>query len=187
MSTDTKYVDPFQPFYDTVRASGADPALRLAWRVVHPDFTSSHGYRWPFPGQWASVPEAKFSTGRVCPSFAGDGLCLAKSWGGAASGGISSPVALICGYYNADVLGQDYDKLRVRRALVLDVVSTPNVLARAGNANLYGASLGNADLRSANLYGANLYGANLGLAQGNGGTILAAGWVVNDEGRIVES
>ena len=29
---------------------------RTAWRACHPDLRSSHGYRWPFPGNEAVPP-----------------------------------------------------------------------------------------------------------------------------------
>ena len=59
---------------------------RTAWRSVRPDFRSSHGYRWPFPGNTAEAPlpdGAEFTHGAPCPQFVSDGLCLAKTWRGA--------------------------------------------------------------------------------------------------------
>ena len=139
---------------------------RTAWRSVRPDFRSSHGYRWPFPGNDAEAPlpdGAEFTHGDPCPQFVGDGLCLAKTWRGAASGGIPAITCLLVTYDPADVLGEDVDKVRVSRCRVVDVFDAP-ALIRAGwctGANLSGAHLYGANLSGANLYGANLYGANL--------------------------
>lgn len=35
---------------------GGGPVTRTAWRSVHPDLRSSHGYRWPWPGGEAVAP-----------------------------------------------------------------------------------------------------------------------------------
>jgi hypothetical protein len=151
------------------------PVLQVAWRVVRPDFTSKNDYRWPYPGNWAhpNPCDREMTNGNACPQFDGDGLCLAKTWAGAASGGIPAAVALLCHFDPADVLGEDDDKIRVRKALVVDVYD-PQRLIRDGwcpradlsganlyGANLHGANLHGADLHGANLHGADLYGANL--------------------------
>ncbi len=145
---------------------------RTAWRSVHPDLRSSHGYRWPFPGNEAVPPlpdGAEFTRGDPCPQFVGDGLCLAKTWAGAASGGISAITCLLVEFDEADVLGEDADKVRVSRCRVVDVFDAP-ALVRDGwcaganliRAYLTGANLGGADLTGANLAGADLIRANLG-------------------------
>ena len=143
--------------------------LKLAWRVVHPDFRSSHDYRWPSPGRWAvpsSVPGAglvTYTRGDPCPQFNGDGICLALTFAGAASGSIVASTGLICAYRPDDVLGRDADKLRVLSALVLAIIDIPRLIrgANLSGANLSGANLSGVNLRGANLYGANLYGAYL--------------------------
>lgn len=123
---------------------------RQAWRSVHPDLRSSRGFRWPFPGNEAVAPlpdGAEFTHGNPCPQFPGDGLCLAKTWRGAASGGIPAITCLLVEYDEGDVLGEDADKLRVSRCRVVDVVDAP-ALVRAGwctGANLRGANLWGAD------------------------------------------
>lgn len=125
-----------------------------AWRAVHPDLRSSHGYRWPFPGGEADAPlpaGAEFTRGAPCPHFEGDGLCLAKTWLGAASGGIPAITCLLVEYDSDDVLGEDHDKLRVSRCRVVDVFDAP-ALIRDGwcpGANLAGANLAGADLTRA--------------------------------------
>jgi hypothetical protein len=161
------------------------------WRVVHPDLRSSNWYRWPFPGQWAESPLPPgmgFSSGNQCPQFVGDGLCIARTWAGAASGCIPALTGLIVRYRPDAVLGEDAHKCRVPRAFVVEVVDIPALLRRGvcsgadlqganlqganlyganlcraalQRANLYGANLCRADLQRANLYGADLQGANL--------------------------
>ena len=127
-----------------------------AWRSVHPDLRSSRGFRWPFPGGEAVAPlpaGRKFTRGESCPEFTGDGLCLAKTWRGAASGGIPAITCLLVTYDPADVLGEDDDKLRVSRCRVVDVFDAP-ALVRDGwcaGADLYGADLTRANLTRAYL------------------------------------
>ena len=155
---------------------------RTAWRTVHPDLRSSHGFRWPFPGGVAVAPlpvGRTFTRGNPCPGFVGDGLCLAKTWRGAASGCIPAITCLLVEFDDAAVLGEDDDKVRVSCCLVVDVFDAPALIrdgwcagADLGGANLWGANLGgadlgdanlgDADLRDANLWGVNLWGANLG-------------------------
>ena len=136
------------------------------FRAVHGDFTSSHGYRWPYPGQTAHAPlpeGREFSRGDPCPQFDGDGLCVAMTWRGAASGGISAATCLIVEWDDEHVLGSDENKVRVSQCRVVEVLDVP-LLARAGylqDADLRGAFLGHAILRDANLQDANLRDANL--------------------------
>ena len=137
-----------------------------AWRAVHPDLRSSRGFRWPWPGNEAVAPlpaGREFTHGDPCPQFEGDGLCLAKTWQGAASGGIPAITCLLVEFDDGDVLGEDDDKLRVSRCRVVDVFDAP-ALIRDGwcaGANLCGADLRGANLRDANLWDANLWDANL--------------------------
>ena len=154
---------------------------RTAWRACHPDLRSSYGYRWPFPGNEATAPlpdGREFTRGYACPQFVGDGLCLAKTWRGAASGDIPAITCLLVEFDQADVLGEDDHKIRVSRCRVVDVFDGP-ALIRGGwclgadlrradlrgadlrGADMGGANLGGADLRGANLWGANLRGADL--------------------------
>ena len=134
--------------------------LTLAWRAVHPDLRSSHNYRWPFPGRWAmSDPgDREYTEGDPCPQFAGDGLCLARTWRGAASGDIPAITGLICGYLPEDILAKDVDKLRVRRAFVFEIVDIQRVIRHG---HMAGADMFRADLRYGNLQGANLRGTCL--------------------------
>ena len=144
---------------------------RTAWRACHPDLRSSHGYRWPWPGNEATAPlpdGQEFTRGDPCPRFIGDGLCLAKTWRGAASGNIPAITCLLVEFDQSDVLCEDDHKIRVSRCRVLDVFDGPALIrdgwcrgADLGGANLWGANLGGANLRGADLGGANLWGANL--------------------------
>jgi len=133
-------------------------------RSVRADLRSSRGFRWPFPGQWAEAagPFDAANTGG-CPSGEGDGICLADTYRGMASGGTPARTLLLCAYASADVLGTTASegKHRVRRAFVVDVLDGEAV-ARAdlSGANLRGAYLRGADLSGANLRGADLRGAN---------------------------
>ena len=162
---------------------------RTAWRTVHPDLRSSHGFRWPFPGGVAVAPlpvGRTFTRGNPCPGFVGDGLCLAKTWRGAASGGIPAITCLLVEFDDAAVLGEDDDKVRVSCCLVVDVFDAPALIrdgwcagADLGGANLWGANLGGADLGDANLgdadlRGADLRGANLGGADLRGANLRGA-------------
>jgi hypothetical protein len=138
--------------------------LEFGMRSVHANFESTHGFRWPFPGRWA-VAEGPFTkNGGTCPSVPGDGLCVAKTWSGMASGGIPATTILLVGYRLTDVLAESDDKLRAKRVRVIDALTPSELVAerRSGEeADLYGANLRGANLRGANLRGANLYGANL--------------------------
>ena len=144
--------------------------LRLAWRVVHPDLRSTHDYRWPLPGQWAeSDPgDCAYTEGNPCPQFWGDGLCLARTWRGAASGNIPAITGLICGYREEDVLGRDEYKLRVKRTYVFEIIDI-SALIRAGH--MAGADMRNADLSGTNLREANLTGSNLTCANLTGANL----------------
>ena len=82
-----------------------------SWGIksVHPDLRTYGGYQWPYPGHTAEcdpgrlVPE---NTG-ACPSQIGDGLCVATSARGMASGGIPARTLLLVAYASGEVLGWD--------------------------------------------------------------------------------
>jgi hypothetical protein len=156
----------YRPLLDILTEGRTLPDGCDIWgmRSVHPDFTSSRGFRWPFPGGVAEAPGPVIHTYHgACPQSEGDGICTAITAYGMASGGIPAITVLITAHAAADVLGADEIKVRVRRATVVEIVDLPG-MARAGKlsgANLCGADLGGAYLRGANLYGANLRGADL--------------------------
>jgi hypothetical protein len=169
------------------RGMKAPEGLIYGFRAVRADFTSKHGYRWVFPGKWAKAegPFFKDNTGG-CPRSPGDGICVANTWEGMASGSIPALNILLVGYRESDILGaeQNGSKLRVKKAFVRDLIDGQALLLRAEGADLrradlYGANLGGADLRRAdlrraNLGGANLYGANLGGADLYGANLYGA-------------
>ena len=128
----------------------------------------------------------------ACPSRPGDGLCVASSWRGMASGGIPARTLLLVATRSGDVLGRDEfaGKTRHRKVAVVAVVDGERLLREAGaganlrgreprrreprgatGADLRGANLGGANLRGANLGGANLRGANLGGADLRGANL----------------
>jgi hypothetical protein len=140
------------------------PAGYDGWgiRTVDLDFTSQHGYRYPYPGRVAEAPGPIIRTNTgSCPSAVGDGICAALNWRGMASGGASARMLLLIAYRDRDVLGRSTDKLRCAQFLVVDVLSGEGIVRQGRDANLRGANLYGADLRGADLYGANLRGANL--------------------------
>ena len=123
-------------------------------RSINGDFTSSRGYRWPFPGGEAVADGVVKSHTGPCPSAPGDGLCLGKTWQGIRSGGVPASTLLLCSYSEAAVLGEDAEKVRVSRARVLDVFTFAALVAEATDdekADLYGADLCGANLRGAYL------------------------------------
>ncbi len=143
--------------------------MQWGWRYVKPDFTSSRNYRWPFPGQWAEA-QGPFQAHRgACPQGVGDGICIARSFRGAASGGYNSRSILIVGWLPEDLLGEEPDKVRVKRAFVLELIDLVSLLGPGADlrsavlrsADLRSAVLRSADLRSADLSGADLRSADL--------------------------
>ena len=164
-TTETKY-RPVLPILvgDRELPEGCD---EWGIRTVRADFKSSRGYRWPFPGSWAVAPGPIHEHADPCPRGVGDGLCVAFDYAGMASGGVAARTVLLCAWAAGDVLARDEHKVRLRRALVVEVFDG-EVVARANlrgaylwGANLRGANLWGADLRGANLRGANLWGAYL--------------------------
>ena len=159
----------------------APGGMVLGWRSTRPDLRSQNGYRWPWPGGWAAAPDdgrdlTDAHPTEACPSETLGGLCLAKSWLGARSGGIPAHMALVVTYRPGDVLGQDDDKMRVRRCLVVDVVDVAEHIrqGRAAMANLSGANLSGANLYRADLTGTDLSGADLSGADLSGANLSGA-------------
>ena len=132
-------------------------------RSVHPDFVSRNKFRWPFPGQWAEASGPfRSDNERGCPLEHGDGICVATSWRGMASGGIPAITLLLVAFAGGDVLGSEPHKIRLRKAYVDEVIDGARLLREHGrNANLGSANLDGAYLRRAHLEGAYLEGANL--------------------------
>ncbi len=184
----------YRPLLDILTEGRTLPDGCDTWgmRSVHPDFTSSRGFRWPFPGGVAEAPGPVIHTNRdACPQSEGDGICTALTAQGMAPGGIPAHTVLITAHAASDVLGGDETKVRLRRASVVEVVDLPGMARAAklsgadlygadlywadlGGADLGGANLRRADLRGANLGGANLGGADLGRANLGGAHLYGA-------------
>jgi hypothetical protein len=137
-----------------------------AFRAVRADLRSRNEFRYPWPGQWATAPGPIHKHDDPCPSAPGDGLCIAKTFHGAAQGGIPFSTMLIVGYARRDVLAEDDHKVRVRKMYVADVVEIATLLQYADlrSADLQSADLRSANLRSADLRSADLRSANLRFA-----------------------
>ena len=121
-------------------------------KSVRPDLRTRGGYQWPFPGSVAVAHDVDGSNTGACPSREGDGLCVASTWRGMASGGIPALTLLLVAYSSADVLGCDElaGKTRHRAVAVVALVDGEWLLRDVGGcANLRGANLGGADLRGA--------------------------------------
>jgi hypothetical protein len=147
-------------------------------RSVRADLRSSRGFRWPWPGQWAEAagqPSVFDSTNG--PAAEGDGICVADTYRGMASGGIPARTLLLVAYASSDVLGTTLGdgKHRLRRAFVVDVVDGERVAREnLSGANLSGANLSRAYLYRADLSGANLSDANLSGADLSGANLTGA-------------
>lgn len=93
-------------------------------KSVRADLRTSHGYRWPYPGNWARCDESQIDRHNTdpCPNKVGDGLCVGLTYYGMAGGDISARILLLVAYHSNDVLGQDSDKLRVSQTCVVDLL-----------------------------------------------------------------
>ena len=139
-------------------------------KSVHPWLRTRNDFQWPASG-WVTVPSDGIDQENTspCPSRPGDGLCVANTWKGMASGGIPARTLLLVAYSSADVLGGDDHKVRVSRVCVVEVLDGTGVLAPGDD--LRGAYLPGVDLRRANLSGADLTGAALTDADLTGATL----------------
>src|SRR5581483_11143099 len=136
-----------------------------AWKVTKPNRTTRNGFQWPEEGE-VSLPDGEYDThNKPC----GRGLHLAKTFFGAAFGSYPATTAFVVEYDTDDVLGEDQDKVRVRRCRVVEPLDIPRLIRDGwfAGADMFGADLRGADLSRANLEGADLRGADL-----RGGTCL---------------
>lgn len=155
------------------KATLPDGYDRWGIKSVHPDLRTYKGYQWPFPGGVAHAQDVDPDNTGAFPGRPGDGLCVATTWQGMASGGIPARTLLLVAYRGADILGRDEEegKLRCREVAVVAVVDGERLLRQEGaGANLYRADLSGAHLRWAYLTGAYLAGANLSGAHLSGAT-----------------
>ena len=143
-----------------IRSMAPPEVTEWGFRVVARDRTTRNGYRWAAPGEWAEAPGPVDETNTgACPGGVGDGICAARSWAGVHVRGYRWDRVMLVGWSPADVLGDETDNVRLRRAWVGGMLTIGSA-AHVG-ANLYGADLSGADLCGANLYGADLSGAYL--------------------------
>jgi hypothetical protein len=145
---------------------------RWGMKSTRADLTTRNGFQWAFPGKVTKVPKSGIDTDNTgpCPSREGDGLSVALTYAGMASGGMPARTVLLLAIKDRHVLGSDSDKLRVRSALVVALLDGE----RLARDHLYRANLYSANLRGANLRGANLRGADLRGADLDGADLAAA-------------
>ena len=145
----TEYIDLIPVIVE--RETAVMPNWCDSWGVksVHPDLRTTHGYTWPMPGRVAECDPKQIDPTNFegCPASEGDGLCVAKTWSGMASGGIHATTMLLVAYRSSEILGSagGGSKLRLPRVAVVALVDGARLLREAG--------------RGANLQGANLRGA----------------------------
>lgn len=143
-------------------------------KAVQPDLVTTHGFRWALPGGLNLSNHAfNIENTSPCPSEPGDGMCVATTWWGMASGGIPARTLLLVAYRAADVAGRDLNKLRIKGVVAsVALVDGERLVREHGReanlqradlrgANLRGADLEDADLQDADLLGADLRGADL--------------------------
>ena len=168
--------DPLPVIVAREKATLPDGYDRWGIKSVRPDLRTYKGYQWPFPGGVARAEDVDPDNTDACPNRPGDGLCVATTWRGMASGGIPARTLLLVAYKDTGVLGRDElgGRLRCREVAVVAVVDGERLLREEGAgaylrwADLRGANLSGANLRWADLRGANLSGANLGGADLSG-------------------
>lgn len=156
----------FENLLDVLTAGRELPDGFDAWGIksTNPDLTTRGGFRWPFPGNVAEAPDFDFGNTDACPAFPGDGLCVARSWAGMASGGFPA-VTLLLVAYRSDRARGSADKVRTDRVAVVGLVDGARLVREHGSgADLCWANLSGADLRGANLFRADLCRANLSRA-----------------------
>ena len=192
---DTEYRDLLPVIIETTGSTLPDGFDSWGVKSVHPDLLTTHGFRWATPGGLNVSNDALDPENtRTRPSHPGDGLCVATSWAGMASGGIPARTLLLVAYRSADVVGRDEDKLRIGGAVAsVALVDGERLVREHGQranlqnadlrgANLRGADLRYADLQTANLRYADLRGADLQDAKLRGAARERAADLANTEG-----
>ena len=134
-----------------------------AWGIksVHPDLVTTHGFQWALPGG-VNVSNDAIVPGNTSarPGVPGDGLCVATTWRGMASGGIPARTLLLVAYRESDIVGRNEacGKLRIGGPVASVKLIDGCRLIRERGA---GMDLRRANLRHANLEDADLEGAIL--------------------------
>ena len=133
------------------------------------DGRTKHGFEWPAPGNETGRFEL-LNHNSSCPRQEGDGLCVATTWAGMASGGYRAFCILLVAYRSEEARGDEAGKLRVPQVYVVARFDGE----RKAREDLSGADLRGADLHGADLYGADLRGANLSRAILRGANLYGA-------------
>jgi hypothetical protein len=169
-TSDTKYRDLLPVVVETSGAQMPDGFDSWGIKSVHPDLMTTRNFRWALPGGTSVSNYALVNSDGACPIRPGDGLCVATTWRGMASGGIPARTLLLVAYREADVVGRDEPagKLRIgAKVATVALIDGERFLREHGKgldlqgANLQRAGLQGADLRCADLRGADLRGADL--------------------------
>jgi len=143
---------------------------RWALKTVGPAGHTRGDYRWPLTPKVVKASGPFLDHDGACPQADGDGICVGLTYAGMASGGRPAITLLLVAYRDADVLGADSDKLRLRACRVEEVLDGTRVLHENGA----GAYLAGANLAGAYLAGANLAGAYLTRAYLDGAYLAGA-------------
>ena len=169
----------------------SDPSVSMpegfdTWGVksVYPDLITTRGFQWALPGG-VNVSNDALIPGNTsaCPNRPGDGLCVATTWRGMASGGIPARTLLLVAYRESDIVGRDeaFGNFRIGGPVAsVELVDGCRLIRERGagmsleGADLWGANLWCADLEGADLRGANLEGANLRYANLRGADLRSA-------------
>jgi hypothetical protein len=132
------------------------------FKSVRPDGRTRGDFTWPLTAKWVEATGPFHSHTGACPRAEGDGLCVATTYAGMASGGIPARTMLLTAHSSSDVLGSEPSsgKLRVRRVRIVAVLDGERVLREHGSR----ADLSRANLSGAYLSGAYLSGADLSRA-----------------------
>ena len=157
----TEYRDLLPVIVETTGATLPEGFDSWGIKSVHPDLKTTREFRWALPGG-LNLSNDNLDSGNesACPNKPGDGLCVATSWQGMASGGIPARTLLLVAYREEDVVGRDIPqgKLRIGGVVAsVALVDGERLVREHGR----GANLRDADLRGANLRDADLRGANL--------------------------
>lgn len=118
----------YEERYKNERTAWAPAELKLGWKVADKDMTTRYNYKWE-EGTW-HVPKPSLeslvkgmTTELDCPEIAGDGLCIARHWSGAFSGGapMSPDTKLLFLAYIPDhvLCDRGGEKLRVKSCYLL--------------------------------------------------------------------
>lgn len=150
----TEYRDLLPVIVETTGATMPRSFDSLGLKSVLPDLMTTRWFRWASPGG-TNISNDGLNRGNesACPEVPGDGLCVATTWRGMASGGIPARTLLLVAYRAADVVGRDEPagKLRIGAEVATVALIDGERLIRehGGRADLHGADLRGADLQGA--------------------------------------